>query len=44
MIVVHDKIFEMADKRNTQLITWGLGIIGLLASALGYMITHYILT
>lgn len=43
IIAVHDKVFEMADKRNTQLIAWGLGIIGCLASALGYMIAHYII-
>ena len=40
---VHDKVFEMANQRNTQLITWGIGVIGFLTAALGYMVSHYIL-
>lgn len=40
---VHDKVFEMADRRNSQVIAWGIGIIGFLTAALGYMISHYIL-
>lgn len=40
---VHDAVFQMANQRNTQLITWGIGVIGFLTAALGYMVSHYIL-
>lgn len=40
---VHDKVFEMADRRNNQIIGWGVGIIGFLTACLGYVITHYVL-
>lgn len=40
---VHALVHKMADSRNNQLIGWGIGIIGFLTAALGYMVTHYIL-
>ena len=40
---VHDKVIEMADRRNAQIIGWGVGIIGFLTACLGYVISHYIL-
>ena len=40
---VHDLVHKMADRRTTQLIGWGIGIIGFLTAALGYMVTHYVL-
>lgn len=40
---VHTLVHAMADKRNTQLIGWGIGIIGFLMAALGYVVTHYVL-
>jgi hypothetical protein len=40
---VHDAVVKMADSRNSQLIGWGIGIIGFLTAALGYMVTHYVL-
>jgi hypothetical protein len=40
---VHDMVHKMSDNRNSQLISWGIGIIGFLAAALGYMITQYVL-
>lgn len=40
---VHDMVHAMADKRNNQLIGWGIGVIGFLMAALGYMISHYVL-
>ena len=40
---VHTMVHAMADKRNTQLIGWGIGIIGFLTAALGYVVTHYVL-
>jgi hypothetical protein len=33
----------MAQKRNDQLIGWGLGVIGLLAASVGWLLTHYVL-
>lgn len=40
---VHTMVHSMADKRNNQLIAWGIGIIGFLMAALGYVVTHYVL-
>lgn len=40
---VHAMVHKMADARNTQLIGWGIGIIGFLTAALGYMVAHYVL-
>lgn len=39
---VHDIVHKMAEKRNNQLITWGVGVIGLLTAALGYMLSHFV--
>ena len=39
---VHEMVHVMAQKRNDQLINWGIGIIGVLAAAVGYLITHYV--
>jgi hypothetical protein len=33
---------SMAQKRNDQLIGWGLGVIGLLAASVGWLLTHYV--
>jgi hypothetical protein len=40
---VHAMVLRMSDNRNAQLIGWGIGIIGFLTAALGYMVSHYIL-
>ena len=40
---VHRLVHKMSDSRNSQLSGWGVGIIGFLTAALGYMISHYIL-
>jgi chromosome segregation ATPase len=40
---VHRLVHGMADSRNSQLIGWGVGIIGFLTAALGYVISHYVL-
>jgi phage-related minor tail protein len=40
---VHEAVIKMGDARNAQLIGWGVGIIVFLMSALGYMVTHYVL-
>ena len=40
---VHKLVHKMADNRNSQIIGWGIGIIGFLTATLGYMVTHYVL-
>jgi phage shock protein A len=40
---VHRLVHKMSDNRNSQLIGWGIGIIGFLLAALGYLITNYVL-
>jgi hypothetical protein len=39
---MHDMIQTMAEKRNTQLINWGLGIIGTLTATVGWLMSTYI--
>lgn len=41
---VHSMVHKMAEKRNDQLITWGVGIIGVLLSAVAYLAVHYFRT
>jgi len=43
ILEVHRLVHEMSDSRNEQLIGWGVGIIGFLTAALGYMVSHYVL-
>jgi len=40
---IHDMIVEMTAQRNTQLINWGLGVIGTLLVMIGWLLTHYVL-
>jgi prefoldin subunit 5 len=40
---VHKMVHKMSDNRNAQLIGWGVGVIGFLTAALGYLISHYVL-
>ena len=40
---VHAMVHEMSEKRNTQLIGWGVGTIGFLIATVGYLLTHYVL-
>ena len=40
---MHAMIQDMAEKRNTQLINWGLGIIGSLTATIAWLVTQYIL-
>ena len=39
---VHDMIQRMSEKRNDQIIGWGLGIIGALTATTVYLITQYV--
>jgi hypothetical protein len=40
---VHTILNAMTEKRNNQLINWGIGIIGTLAAAVAYLLTNYVL-
>jgi hypothetical protein len=41
---VHEMMHAMANKRNDQLINWGIGIIGVLLATISWLATHYIRT
>jgi hypothetical protein len=41
---VHGIVRNMGEKRNDQIITWGIGIIGVLLGVVGWLATHYIKT
>ena len=40
---VKDSVSQMNNQRNTQLINWAVGSMGVLIAALGYMISHYVI-
>jgi hypothetical protein len=40
---MHGMIQLMSEKRNTQLINWGLGIIGTLTGIVAWLVTTYML-
>jgi hypothetical protein len=39
---VHDIVHAMANKRNDQLIAWGLGIIGTMGAAIAWLTVQYL--
>lgn len=39
---VHDMVQAMAEKRNEQLMAWGMGIIGALVAIVGYLLVTYV--
>jgi predicted nucleic acid-binding Zn-ribbon protein len=39
---VHDMVQRMTEKRTDQLISWGLGVIGLLVATVGWLMTTYV--
>ena len=41
---VHDIVRKMNEKRNDQLIAWGIGIIGTLLAITGWLAAHYVKT
>ena len=41
---VHGIVRQMGEKRNDQLIAWGIGIIGTLLAVVGWLTAHYIKT
>jgi hypothetical protein len=40
---VRDMVQTMSEKRNDQLINWGIGAIGTLVAAIGYLVTQYVI-
>lgn len=43
MIVdLHDMVHKMSEKRNDQVIGWGMGLIGVLAATVGWLLSHYV--
>lgn len=40
---IKTSIDAMSNKNNDRLISWGIGIIGFLASTVGYLFFHYVL-
>ena len=38
---VHEMMHNMANKRNDQLINWGIGIIGTLVGTVAWLAVHY---
>ena len=39
---VRDLVQAMATKRNDQVISWGIGIIGVSFAVIGYLFTHFV--
>jgi hypothetical protein len=39
---VRDMVRDMSEKRNNQLISWGLGIMGTMAGIIGWLLVHYV--
>lgn len=40
---VHDMVQTMSEKRNDQLINWGVGIIVFLTGIVGWLLVNYVL-
>jgi hypothetical protein len=40
--IIATTVNKMAEKRNDQLIGWGIGIIGALAATVVWLMTHYV--
>jgi hypothetical protein len=38
----HDLVNKLAEKRNTQLINWGIGVIGTLITVIGYLLATHV--
>jgi hypothetical protein len=39
---MHSMIQLMSEKRNNQLISWGLGIMGSMAAVIGWLLVQYV--
>jgi phage shock protein A len=40
---IRDMVRDMSEKRNNQLISWGLGIMGSMAAVIGWLLVHYVI-
>ena len=40
---IHDAVFDLKDKRNNQLISWGIGIIVTLGAIIGYLLKTFVI-
>lgn len=40
---VHDMIQVISEKRNDQLINWGLGIMGTMLAVIAYLVTTFVM-
>lgn len=39
---IRDMLQKVTDKRNDQLIGWGVGVIAFLTAMVGYLLSHYV--
>jgi uncharacterized coiled-coil DUF342 family protein len=39
---IRDMVSDMSSKRNDQIISWGLGLIGVFAGTTVWLLTHYV--
>lgn len=44
MNVLHNMMEKSTQKRTDQLLSWGIGIIGVLLATIGWLATHYVRT
>jgi hypothetical protein len=40
---IHDMIQVMSEKRNDQLVNWGLGIMGTMLAVIAYLVTTFVM-
>jgi Glu-tRNA(Gln) amidotransferase subunit E-like FAD-binding protein len=40
---VHDMVHKMTEKRNDQIINWGVAIIGTLVGVVGWLVVSYVI-
>jgi hypothetical protein len=40
---IHDMIQVMSEKRNDQLVNWGLGIMGIMLAVIAYLVTTFVM-
>lgn len=40
---VKEMVGSITEKRNNQIISWGVGIIAFLAAMIGYLLSHFVL-
>ena len=43
VIEVHNMVQNMSTKRNDQLINWGMGIMGIMAGIIGWLVVNYVI-